>query len=237
MSNGQTINHFSHNHPLSEVNGVGTFTCDGCKLHGNGKTYRCSDCDYDLHEYCATCPQSLRSSYHAPDHELSLIKGPTHMTSCYVCRFYMQGMFYKCKHCSFESHPLCTHGPMHASSPDATVTQQRSLHDPVGQPSPPHHYGQGIPYAYPPMNPYGPYPHGGHHHHPPQHHQPQPQHQHQQQYVNPGSPKADTSGGSSKEGKKKKKGVFGSLLAVAAVTGQAAATLLLATAAESMNAE
>lgn len=227
MSKQNTINHFSHNHPLTEVNGVGTYTCDGCKLYGDGKTYRCSECDYDLHEYCATCPHSLRNSCHGPDHELSLFNGPTHMTerSCYVCRVYIQGMFYKCNHCSFESHPLCTHVPMHASSPDATVTTQRSLHDHAGQrqPSSPQHYGQGIPYAYAHMGPYGPYPHGGHHHH-------QPQHQHP--YVNPGSPKADINASSSK-GKKKKGGVLGALMAVAGVTGQAAATMLLATAADS----
>ncbi|EOA29194.1 hypothetical protein CARUB_v10025466mg [Capsella rubella] len=181
MSN--TIQHFTHNHPLTEVNGVGTYTCNGCKLYGEGKTYRCNDCDYDLHEYCATCPQFLRNSCHGPDHELTLYSGPTHMTErlCYVCRVYIQGMFYICKHCRFESHPLCTHVPMHASNPaDATVTKERSLHDHAGQPSSPHHYGQGNPYGYAIPYPY----YGGH------------QDQHQLSKMNTGSQKADPNPGS-----------------------------------------
>ncbi|CAA7052232.1 unnamed protein product [Microthlaspi erraticum] len=217
-----TVQHFSHNHPLTEVNVVGTYTCNGCKLYGTGKTYRCNDCDYDLHEYCATCPQILRYSWHAPDHELSLINGPTHMTErgCYVCRVYIQGMFYKCMHCSFESHPLCTHGPtpMYASSPDATVTtttKQRSLHDPAGhgQPSSPQHYGQGNPYGYAQMGPYGSHPHGGVHH--------------QQPHMSPGSPKTEPKADSSK-GKKKKGGFLGAFQAVVAGSATIAAQVAVA---------
>ncbi|CAH2058880.1 unnamed protein product [Thlaspi arvense] len=229
MSNPHTIQHFTHNHPLSEINVVGTYTCDGCKLYGTGKAYRCGDCDYDLHEYCGTCPTSLRNSWHAPDHELDLITGPTHTAErgcyCYVCRVYIQGLFYKCKHCSFESHPLCAHGPMHGSSPmhvsspDATVTTQRSLHGPAGQgqPSPPHHYGQGNPYGYPHMDPYGPYPHGGGYH---------PHHQHP--HMNPGSPKADPKADPSKV-KKEKGGFIRSLGAVASATFTVAAQIAAAT--------
>ncbi|KAJ0258836.1 Cysteine/Histidine-rich C1 domain family protein [Hirschfeldia incana] len=179
MSKPNTIQRFTHNHPLTEVNVAGTYTCNGCKLHGHGKTYRCNDCDYDLHEYCATCPPTLIHTWHAPDHELTLFTGPAHMTErlCYFCRFYIQGMFYKCKHCSFESHPLCTHGLMHVSSPAEPVTQSRSLHDHAAQPSSPCHNGQGNSYVYSQMSP--PYPHGGGHH------------PHQHQGMNHGSPKPD----------------------------------------------
>ncbi|ESQ52423.1 hypothetical protein EUTSA_v10017974mg [Eutrema salsugineum] len=221
MSKPNTIQHFTHNHPLTEANVVGTYTCNGCKLYGDGKTYRCKDCDYDLHEYCATCPATLRYSWHAPDHELSLITGPTHMAErgCYVCRVYIQGMFYKCKHCSFESHPHCAHGPMHAaSSPRATtIVKQRSLHDHAGQgqPSSPHHYGQGIPFGYGHMDPYGPFPHVGGH---------QPQHP----YMNPSSPKANPSPDSSK-GKKKPGGFLGPLKAALAVTATVAGQVAFAT--------
>ncbi|KAL1210013.1 Protein VACUOLELESS GAMETOPHYTES [Cardamine amara subsp. amara] len=224
MSN--TVQHFTHNHPLTEVNGVGTYTCDGCKLYGDSKTYRCSDCDYDLHEYCATCPQSLINSCHGPDHELSLYSGPTHMTerSCYICRVYIQGMFYKCKQCSFESHPLCTHVSMHVSSPDAT--KQRSLHDHSGQPSFPQHYGQGNPYPYGYAHmgpyvayPYVAYPYGGH--------QYQHQHQHQHSSMNHGSPKADPKQGSSTP-KKKKGGFLDGFTAVLGATAGVATNLLVA---------
>ncbi|KAJ0250162.1 hypothetical protein HA466_0143470 [Hirschfeldia incana] len=201
-----TINHFTHNHPLTEVNFFGMYTCDGCKLHGHGKTYRCNDCDYDLHEYCATCPPTLVNTWHAPDHELSLFTGPAHTTErvCYFCRFYIEGMFYKCMHCSFESHPLCTHGLLHVS--DGTITGQRSLHNShAGQPSWPHHYGQGNPYGY------GPHPHFGGYHQ---------QHPH----MNPGSPRESPSPDSSK-GKKKNGGLMRALKAVVAVSATVATQL------------
>ncbi|KAF8089030.1 hypothetical protein N665_0520s0028 [Sinapis alba] len=219
-----TINHFTHNHPLTEVNVACTYTCNGCKLYGEGKTYRCNDCDYDLHEYCATCPPTLRNTLHAPDHELNMISAPTHMTErvCYVCRVYIQGMFYTCKHCNFESHPLCTHVPIHASSPDATLTRHRSLHDPHGVQ--PHHYGQGNHYGYANIDPYGSYPnyHGGGYH---------PHHQNHPPYMNMGSPKADHKVDSSK-GKKKKGGILEGVQAAAAITGTVLAQFVVGTVAE-----
>ncbi|CAH8350805.1 unnamed protein product [Eruca vesicaria subsp. sativa] len=201
-----TINHFTHNHPLTEVNVVCTYRCNGCKLYGEGKTYRCNECDYDLHEYCATCLPTLRNTWHAPDHELNLISSPAHMSErvCYVCQVFIQGMFYKCKHCSFESHPLCTHGPAYASYPDATLTRPRSLHDPHGMQAPwsPHHYSQG--------NPYWPYPYGGGYH-------PHHQHEHQSQhpYMNMGSPKVD----SKKDSSKGKGGILEGVQAALALAG------------------
>lgn len=222
MSIPYTIQHFTHYHPLTQANAAGTYTCDGCKLYGEGKTYRCNDCDYDLHEYCATCPPSLINSCHGPDHELSLFNGPTTERPCYICRVYIQGMFYTCRHCSFESHPLCSHVPMHASSPDASVTKQRSLHDPARQssPSPPHHYVQGNPYGYAYMGQHGAYPSGGGHqiqnHHP---------------YMNSGSPKAVSNPSSStpeKEKKKKKPGFFETMKAAASVTMTVAAQMAVA---------
>ncbi|WZZ49011.1 hypothetical protein YC2023_049118 [Brassica napus] len=216
MSKPHTIQRFTHNHPLTEANGVGTYTCNGCKLHGHGKTYRCNDCDYDLHEYCATCPPTLIKTWHAPDHELTLFTGPAHMTErvCCFCQFYIQGMFYKCKHCNFESHPLCTHGLMHVSSPDAMETRQRSLHSPhAGQPLSPHHYGQGNSYGY------GQHPHGSGHHQ---------QHPH----MSPGSPRASPSTPDSSKGKKKNGGFMGAFKAVVTVTATLATQLAVATVAD-----
>ena len=226
MSKPHTIQRFTHNHPLTEANGVGTYTCNGCKLHGHGKTYRCNDCDYDLHEYCATCPPTLIKTWHAPDHELTLFTGPAHMTErvCCFCQFYIQGMFYKCKHCNFESHPLCTHGLMHVSSPDAMETRQRSLHSPhAGQPLSPHHYGQGNHYGYANVDPYGSYPNygGGYH----------PHHQNQHPYIIMGSPKADPKVDSSK-GKKKNGGILEGVKEAAAITGTVVAQFVVGTVAE-----
>ncbi|CAH8392624.1 unnamed protein product [Eruca vesicaria subsp. sativa] len=217
MSKPNTIQRFTHNHPLTEVNVAGTYTCNGCKLQGHGKTYRCKDCDYDLHEYCATCPPTLVNTWHAPGHELTLFTGPAHMTErlCYFCRFYIQGMFYKCKNCNFESHPLCTHGLMHVSpAPDATITKSRSLHDHAAQPSSPHHYGQGYSHMSPPY----PYAHQ------------------QQQVMNHGSPKADRD--SSSRSTKKKGSTFGGKFKTAAgATLSIVAQVALGTAAGSLYEE
>ncbi|KAG2326517.1 hypothetical protein Bca52824_009245 [Brassica carinata] len=123
-------------------------------------------------------------------------------------------MFYKCKHCNFESHPLCTHGLMHVSSPVETVTKSRSLHSPHAvQPSSPHHYGQGNSYGY------GPHPHGGGHHQ---------QHPH----MSPGSPRASPSTPDSSKGKKKNGGLMGAFKTVVAVTATVATQVVVATVAE-----
>ncbi|XP_033146007.1 uncharacterized protein LOC117133586 [Brassica rapa] len=96
-----------HIHPLTKVDGVGRYICDGCKTEGFGRTYRCSSCNYDLHEYCATCPPTLLSMYHA-QHELRLIHD---RRGCDICDETTDGLFYQCEPCGFDVHPLCTQQP------------------------------------------------------------------------------------------------------------------------------
>ncbi|CAF1868340.1 unnamed protein product, partial [Brassica napus] len=96
-----------HIHPLTKVDGVGRYICDGCKTEGFGRTYRCSSCNYDLHEYCATCPPTLLSMYHA-HHELRLIHD---RRGCDICYETTNGLFYQCEPCGFDVHPLCTQQP------------------------------------------------------------------------------------------------------------------------------
>jgi hypothetical protein len=50
------IAHNAHReHPLvlRDTGGSG-FRCDGCGCDGFGLRYRCGECDFDLHEHCAT---------------------------------------------------------------------------------------------------------------------------------------------------------------------------------------
>ncbi|CAN7007224.1 unnamed protein product [Brassica rapa subsp. trilocularis] len=110
-----TLHHFIHIHPLTKVDGYGEFTCGGCKTFGFGKTYRCSWCDYNLHEHCATCSPTLFSFIH-PQHELKLVfRGPeqTHHEKrmCNICDEPAEGLFYQCHPCGFDVHPLCTQLP------------------------------------------------------------------------------------------------------------------------------
>ncbi|KAF8101891.1 hypothetical protein N665_0201s0198 [Sinapis alba] len=113
----RTVQHFTHTHPLTEFNNAGDFICDGCKTYGSGKTYRCEPCNYDLHDYCATCPLTLPTFIH-PKHELSLVVRKQQSTrqnerACDICNESVEGLFYRCKLCEFDVHPLCTQLPQH----------------------------------------------------------------------------------------------------------------------------
>ncbi|ESQ52426.1 hypothetical protein EUTSA_v10017531mg [Eutrema salsugineum] len=112
----RAVQHFTHNHPLTELNIACDFICDGCKTYGSDKTYRCEPCNYDLHEYCATCPFTLQNFTH-PQHEISLFrqKQSTRQNErvCDICNESVEGLFYRCKLCEFDVHPLCTQLPQH----------------------------------------------------------------------------------------------------------------------------
>ncbi|XP_028071179.1 keratinocyte proline-rich protein-like [Camellia sinensis] len=115
----QTIEHFTHpGHQLEQIYAKTEYTCDGCKTHGQGSRYQCNSksCCYVLHDYCGTCPPSLSSFMH-PQHPLTLVvRNPQQSTRqndryCDVCREPVEGLFYRCKDCDFDVHPLCTQLP------------------------------------------------------------------------------------------------------------------------------
>ncbi|XP_057808024.1 protein VACUOLELESS GAMETOPHYTES-like [Salvia miltiorrhiza] len=112
-----SIDHFTHAHPLAAADDDQEFSCDGCKTIGIGKRFRCKACDFDLHDYCGTCPRSLPSFMH--HHALTLVlrkpakPGAARAVNrvCDVCRESVDGLFYRCKECEFDVHPLCTQLP------------------------------------------------------------------------------------------------------------------------------
>ncbi|KAA8516383.1 hypothetical protein F0562_016676 [Nyssa sinensis] len=112
-----SIEHFTHpGHPLEELHAGTEFLCDGCKTLGTGKRYRCHGCDFDMHEYCGRCPRSLSSFMHP--HPLTLVVRKMQGTRqnerfCDVCGEFVEGLFYGCKDCEFDVHPLCTQLPQH----------------------------------------------------------------------------------------------------------------------------
>ncbi|KAG5583830.1 hypothetical protein H5410_044264 [Solanum commersonii] len=82
-----TLQHFTYpKHSLTLFDSNTKYSCDGCKILGIGKSYHCPECDFDLHEYCGTCPMKLSSFLH-----------PYHLLKCEVCEF--------------DVHPLCTQLP------------------------------------------------------------------------------------------------------------------------------
>ncbi|KAJ0028304.1 hypothetical protein Pint_35329 [Pistacia integerrima] len=129
------MQHFTHpNHLLYNVNDDVEYLCDGCNTKGAGTRYRCNLCDFDLHEYCATCPMALSSVMH-PQHQLNLLvrtpedslQNPSRF--CHVCRENIGALFYSCNYCEFNVHPICTQFPRqlrHVLHPDHPLTLQPS---------------------------------------------------------------------------------------------------------------
>ncbi|KZV25126.1 hypothetical protein F511_42982 [Dorcoceras hygrometricum] len=108
--------HFTHpGHTLTPIDSDQEYLCDGCKTMGSGKRYRCVvGCDFDLHEYCRTCPRKLSNFMH--QHELRLVMRKAESQRqvdrvCNVCLDPVEGLFYRCKGCEFDVHPLCTQLP------------------------------------------------------------------------------------------------------------------------------
>jgi hypothetical protein len=65
------IRHIAHwKHPLVLRDTGGSFRCDGCSCPGVGFHYRCALCDFDLHEFCATCPPAATFAFHG-QHQLT----------------------------------------------------------------------------------------------------------------------------------------------------------------------
>ncbi|KAI3887587.1 hypothetical protein MKW92_020275 [Papaver armeniacum] len=123
-----TLRHFTHpthilrkEAPDTKVAGYqnGRFICDACNTLGSGIRYHCKQCQFDLHEECATCPEDLTCSYLQHNkHQFSLvwegselIKGV--LRSCDVCGDQVNGLFYKGTSggsCLFL-HPSCSNFP------------------------------------------------------------------------------------------------------------------------------
>ncbi|KAL8495906.1 hypothetical protein ACS0TY_019866 [Phlomoides rotata] len=111
------IRHHSHRkHPLvlrpSPPYSDGEFTCDACGRSGNGYTYNCGTCEFDLHVECASLPETENREDH--QHPLILMSefpgkmdGPDFV--CYVCDDPMvKGCWmYSCLDCKCGAHLEC----------------------------------------------------------------------------------------------------------------------------------
>ncbi|MCL7050020.1 hypothetical protein MKW94_002926 [Papaver nudicaule] len=127
---GETLRHFTHPHVLVKGDHTvyTTFSCDGCSMGGSGIRYQCRQCDFDLHEDCATCPEYLSSNFH-PDHQLvriweGLQEDYGLSRPCNICNDQVKGLFYKCSYGAAEKsyyndggdhyffiHPTCSKLP------------------------------------------------------------------------------------------------------------------------------
>ncbi|MCL7022956.1 hypothetical protein MKW94_002821 [Papaver nudicaule] len=82
----------------------GDFVCDACNTLGSGVRYHCRQCNFDLHEECATCPDKFKP-------RMGEIRIYQRIPSCNVCGDQVDVLFYEClygERCCFFVHPLCT---------------------------------------------------------------------------------------------------------------------------------
>ncbi|XP_077228212.1 protein VACUOLELESS GAMETOPHYTES-like [Tasmannia lanceolata] len=107
----EEIVHFSHpRHPLAQVTLPYLFMCMGCKEFGAGRRFRCQKCDFDLHEFCALAPPSLKNHHLHVQHPLVFYSksGGFLRSKCDVCGKSAKGYAFRCTMCNFEMHPCCT---------------------------------------------------------------------------------------------------------------------------------
>lgn len=86
------------------------FVCDLCFKFGEGPTYHCKACKYDLHPACCTLQPTLRSCTHP--HPLTLMPANYHASSkkkCDGCRNSLADCewSYRCEAFDFDVHARC----------------------------------------------------------------------------------------------------------------------------------
>ncbi|PWA33951.1 C1-like protein [Artemisia annua] len=130
------IQHFTHPCMLHKVFMTSEFNCDGCNTGGHGVRYRCSACDFDLHEKCATTPHRTISHLH-PQHQLLLVNRPNDSHFCNVCRGFTNGLSYTCEcpTCEFDVHVLCIEIPVAKGVPSTLDRSQSVIGMSWGQPA------------------------------------------------------------------------------------------------------
>lgn len=114
-----SMDHPSHPHQLTQLWRPGRscyFRCDACGIVQKGSSYICSDCQYWIHESCATLP-TTKDFPHLHRHPLSLAfhVPPEYIRfdfQCHVCykdllpRYWV----YHCKTCRYVVHIKCATG-------------------------------------------------------------------------------------------------------------------------------
>ncbi|KAH1114255.1 hypothetical protein J1N35_007633 [Gossypium stocksii] len=109
---GDQIFHAAHpQHPISQTYLPDLFTCASCKEFGSGLRFTCTDCDYQLHDFCALAPPALKRHPIHPLHKLIFfhkpVKGGILKSRCDICDKPTKGSVFKCTICSFQMHPCC----------------------------------------------------------------------------------------------------------------------------------
>ncbi|XVF75816.1 hypothetical protein PTKIN_Ptkin13bG0217100 [Pterospermum kingtungense] len=130
-------------HPISQTHLPDLFTCAACKEYGAGERFTCTDCDYQLHDFCALAPPALKRHPIHPLHNIIFVakpvKGGILKPKCDICAKTTKGSVFKCTVCSFQMHPCCAMlsteiniSVHHHTLRLLTIPSQSSIGDPSG---------------------------------------------------------------------------------------------------------
>ncbi|KAH9669517.1 cysteine/Histidine-rich C1 domain family protein [Citrus sinensis] len=101
----QRIAHFSHEHYLVNLEAA-EVNFKLCLKNINGQCHGCAQCEFYIHNSCASLIQGIRHPFH-PRHSLTLlaIKKPRYV--CNACGFHVPDLRYRCDKCDFDLHLEC----------------------------------------------------------------------------------------------------------------------------------
>ncbi|XP_047959754.1 uncharacterized protein LOC125205010 isoform X2 [Salvia hispanica] len=116
QSSSGGISHPSHpKHGLRFLKRSCSFKCDACgTAHAKGSSYLCNrdDCEYWIHERCASLPQNIQREDHHHSLSLSFHVAPQYLRYDYHCDVCIKGLhskqwIYHCELCSYVVHLSC----------------------------------------------------------------------------------------------------------------------------------
>ncbi|KAG6640818.1 uncharacterized protein LOC122277554 isoform X1 [Carya illinoinensis] len=105
------LKHFSHRHPLifiEEVKNEGKkdIICSGCNEPILGPAYKCSKCNFLLHQSCTQLPREIQHPLHPND--ALILQAPSASSRCDACRrFCSRCFYYRCDWCNFDLDIKC----------------------------------------------------------------------------------------------------------------------------------
>lgn len=133
--------HPSHpDHPLTlhptPTYSTHSFTFDACGSSGNGYSYGCAHCEFDLHLQCASLPFSIKISEGKHPHELKLtfdvrccLKNKEALSACASCRGKLEEnqWLYHCAECHIGMHLQCANSAQCSEKVKGGSTGQEEL--------------------------------------------------------------------------------------------------------------
>ncbi|KAK2666006.1 hypothetical protein Ddye_004580 [Dipteronia dyeriana] len=111
---GETHPSLHQNHKLELIQSIKPFKCDGCKEMGVLKSYRCDDCDFDLHKYCMFNKQIAHHEFYDNCIFNFFDRPPGRKSSkrcCIACGKPVKGFVYHCEEKGLDLHPCCRNLP------------------------------------------------------------------------------------------------------------------------------